>query len=215
MTAAVITAIYADYDVLQPAGDEPGVEWVCVTDNQSLVNDPRGWHVIYEPRHDVHPNRAAKRPKMLPWCYTGADESVWIDASFAVTSPTFVRDVLQYADPIAQFLHPDRDCIYQEAAFSLPLPKYRGEQIAEQMAHYRAVGHPERWGLWATGVIARKHTDAVIDFGWRWLADCECFTYQDQLSHAPALRAAGLRPTTLPGHFVESPWLDYRASGRH
>lgn len=215
MTVAVVTAIYGGYDTLKPAGDAPGVEWVCVTDDQKLRDEPQGWQVIYEPRNGVHPNRAAKRPKMLPWCYTGADASVWIDASFIPAAPDFPRALLDHAEPIAQFAHPDRDCIYDEAAFSVPLSKYRGQPLAEQVEHYRAIGHPEHWGLWATGVIARRHTDAVIDFGWRWLADCECFTYQDQVSEAPALARAGLRPSTLPGHFVESPWLRYEPSGRH
>lgn len=217
---AIISALYDAYDELHAICPQDGVEidWVLVTDDAALASgavDRKGWRVVYEPRPDLHPNRAAKRPKILPWCYTAAEQSVWIDASFSVLSPTFAAEALACAHPVAQFTHPWRDCIYDEADLTMTLPKYDGEPIAAQVAHYRAQGHPAHWGLWATGVIARHHTQGVKAFGYRWLADCLQWSYQDQLSHPPALRTVGLRPESFPGTYLDHPWLEHRPSVRH
>lgn len=219
MRAALITGVYDSYDTLKPVCPQEGVdvEWIVVTDGAPLpeVESTEGWTLICDPRPGVHPNRAAKRPKMLPWKYTDADCSVWVDASYRVTSPYFVRDVLALADPIAQFLHPWRDDLFAEAEESVRLAKYAGEPCAEQVARYRALGMPERFGLWATGVIARRHTDKVRAFGEVWLGECETWSFQDQLSHPYACWVHGLYPTALPGNHLDNAWLSYEGSGRH
>src|SRR5205085_532909 len=134
----------------------------------------------------VHPNLAAKTPKMCPWRYTDADVVVWLDASFQITSPSFLREMCEYE--FGQFDHNARDCIYDEVEHCIPLAKYSFLPLQEQAAHYREQGHPEHWGLWATGFIVRKHTPTVEQFGEAWLAENEKWSFQDQVSEAPMLR---------------------------
>jgi len=220
MHAAVITAIYDRYDVLKPTCPQVGarVEWICVTDDPGLDrgdSDPLGWRIVFEPRPGLHPNRAAKHPKMRPHLYTTAPSSVWVDASFRVLSAGFVVDVLGFADPIAQFVHPWRECLFTEAEVSAPLPKYADEPCLEQAARYRAEGHPPRWGLWATGVIARRHDDLVAVWGQTWLNENLNHSFQDQISHPHVCRTHGLRPAALPGNHLTNPWLRYEGSARH
>lgn len=223
MTIALITAIYDDYDTLKPALEQnTDVEWICVNDDPYWARDKvyRGWKCIYEPRPHLHPNRAAKTPKCLPWLYTDASASIWIDASYQVISESFAEDVLSYADPIAQFSHPWRDCVYAEGEESLKLPKYKDseELITDQLWDLRNVyGHPHHWGLWATGVIARKHTPQVINMGFDWLSQIYQYSYQDQLSHPNALRIHVNRNgmNNLPGTHLSNEWLEYKGSGRH
>lgn len=223
MTVSVLTAIYAGYDTLKrpcaqhmPRG---AVEWLCVTDNEALArgdSDPMGWRICYEPRPGVHPNRAAKRPKMLPWQYAVGSLSIWIDASYEVTAASFAFDASTFAHfGIAQFVHPWRDCIYEEAIASEGLPKYDGCDLLAQVDGYRALGHPHHWGLWETGCIVRDHHALGIrDLGHAWLAECTRASFQDQLSEPFVLRCLGLRPAELPGERGGS-WLTYRASVRH
>jgi hypothetical protein len=218
--AAILSAVYDAYDTVKPTLPQQGldVEWVLVTDDEALYygdTDPLGWQIVYEPRPGLHPNRAAKHPKMLPCDYTAADRSVWVDASFAVVSATFAADVLEHANPLAQFVHPWRGCALAEADASAMIPKYAGEPITEQAAAYRAAGHPVGWGLWATGVIARQHTPEVVAWGKAWLAEIERWSFQDQISHPYACRLHGLRPASLPGTHFANPWLVYQGSGRH
>lgn len=216
---AIITAITDGYDTLKPVLPQTGadVEWICVTDGEPLpdADATSGWTVICEPRNGGHANREAKRPKFRPWEYTSAPASIWVDASFRVASDRFAVEALAYAQPIAQFEHPWRDCLFDEAAHSVLLPKYAGEPITEQAAYYRALGHPVHWGLWAAGVIARQHTVEVRKLGAAWAHEVNVWSFQDQISEPYALRTVGLRPAVLPGWHLANGWLKYEGSGRH
>lgn len=216
---AIITAITDGYDTLKPVFPQQGldVEWVCVTDGAPLpdADAAAGWTMICEPRHGRDANRAAKRPKFTPWEYTTAPASIWVDASFRVTSDKFAVEALTFADPIAQFLHPWRDCLYAEAATSAALPKYDGEPLTKQADYYRARGHPEHWGLWAAGVIGRRHTAEVRQLGVAWAHEVNVWSFQDQVSQPYVLREAGLWPSPLPGSHLANAWLKYEGSGRH
>lgn len=233
-----------EYDTLKPICPQAGVDvnWVCLTDSKTIRDEaevytnedtghgvyvkglkhPTGWEIIhYDRPADEHPNRAAKRPKMHPGMYTGAPASVWLDASFRVVSPRFVLDVTtiarESADGIAQFRHPWRDCFEDEAQASIALPKYEHETgpILRQAMAYAEAGMPRNWGLWATGVIARVHTRAVLDWGMAWARQIDAYSYQDQISHPYTLWRAGLRPVDLPGNHFGNAWLEYQGSGRH
>jgi hypothetical protein len=216
---AIITAITDGYDTLKPVLPQTGcdVEWICFTDDETLpdADAATGWTMICEPRHGRHPSREAKRPKLRPWKYTAAPASIWVDASFRVASDRFAAEALAMADPIAQFVHPWRDCLYEESAASALLPKYRGEPVIEQARTYKTRGHPEHWGLWAAGVIARRHTPRVRALGEAWAAEIGAWSFQDQVSQPYALRAVGLRPAALPGTHLANGWLKYEGSGRH
>ncbi len=212
---AIITAIFGDYDSLKPTLPQTrAVDWICVTDNPELENEANGWRVIVKPKAS-NPNLAAKRPKMLPWEFTQCRRSIWIDASFDVSSPTMAADLMARAHPIAQFAHPDRDCVYEEGEFSLTMAKYSHLPIRHQLAAYRADGHPEHWGLWAAGIIARDHTDQVRALGAAWLKQCEYWGIQDQIAQAPCLRELGMRPVSIPGSVYANPWCEYMGSAKH
>lgn len=215
---AILTALFDGYDTLKPVMPQQGVdvEWICVTDGAPHpdAEAAKGWTLICEPS-GLHPNRAAKRPKFAPWEYTTAAASIWVDASFRVVSGWFAIEALAHADPIAQFPHPWRDCLYDEAAHSALLPKYAGEPIIEQVDYYRAMHHPEHWGLWAAGVIARRHTPEVRCLGAVWACEVNHWSFQDQISQPFVLRETGLRPAALPGTHFANPWLSYEGSGRH
>lgn len=217
---AIITSIYGDYDTLKPTvAQSRDVDWICVTDSELIYNDPErwnGWRIIFRPPPvGANSNMSAKRPKMLPWEFTQCRRSIWIDASFRVTSAEMAAQLMARAHPIAQFAHPDRDCVYEEGEFSRQMPKYAKLPIQQQMAAYRADGHPEHWGLWAAGIIARDHTDEVRALGSAWLSQCEYWGIQDQLSEAPCLRELGMRPVSIPGSVYANPWCEYMGSKRH
>ena len=216
---AIITAITGGYDTLKPVMPQTGVdaEWICFTDGEPLpdADAAKGWTMLCEPRRGRHANREAKRPKLRPWEFTSTPASIWIDASFRVVSDRFAVEALAYAHPIAQFVHPWRDCLFAEAKESAGLAKYAGEPVLEQADAYSLAGHPERWGLWATGVIARRHTATVRELGGRWLHETEQWSFQDQISQPYALRETGLRPQAFPGSHLATPWLAYEGSARH
>lgn len=223
MRTAIISANYGRYDSVKPIvpQDDYEVDWIYVTDDQEIAAEALslGWSYVYlSPLPDLHPNRAAKHPKMEPWDYTDCDNSIWIDASFRIKSSTMAKDLLGLADPIAQFLHPWRDCIYDEAEASIGLAKYFGEPIDEQVDRYRLgilSQHPKHWGLWATGLIAMQHTIEVKRMGGSWLTQCLNWSFQDQISQPVVLRINGLRPNSIPGTHFSNDWVVYEGSGNH
>lgn len=201
--AAVITACYGGVDAIRPQAEQDcDVDWICFTDDPDL-EAPAPWQVVVESRPES-PCLAAKRPKMLPWLLVAHERVIWIDANMQVTAPSFVGEALGCVhDGIALYRHPRRDCIYAEADASLGSEsqggKYDGLPILEQVEHYRAEGHPEHGGLFACGTIAWDTTDPKARMlGYRWLAECELRTIQDQLSLPVACRDLGIEPGVFP-----------------
>ena len=105
--------------------------------------------------------------------------------------------------------------MYAEADASSVLPRYQGEPVQDQVNEYGKDGHPEHWGLWATGVIARQHTAEMRKLGTAWAEEIEWWSFQDQLSQPYVLRNLGLRPTSLPGTHFANDWVTYEGSGSH
>jgi TOD1/MUCI70, glycosyltransferase-like domain len=213
---AIVTAIYDGFDDVKPVLPQSGAdcEWVLVTDDPRIPDGHLGWRVVYAPAPGVHPCRAAKAAKFRPWLFTDAAASIWVDGGYRVISDRFAAGALELAAPLAQFIHPWRDCIYEEAAASSH-PKYAAEPITGQIRHYREAGHPEHWGLWEAGAIARVHGAEMTAFGDAWAAEVDRWSFQDQVSEPFVLRNLGLRPGLWPGMRPGNPWLAWEASSRH
>jgi hypothetical protein len=212
-SVAVVTSIYGSYDSLndQPAQSVP-CEFVAVVD----APQPSGtWGVVVEPRPHMHPRLAAKVAKCLPWRYAPeVDVTIWIDGSATIISPDFVEMCLDCLDGelMAQWEHPERGCIYTEAAVSEMFGKYAGQNLTGQATHYKSKGHPDGWGLWATGCIVRQHDRHLHTLmGTLWLAEQMRWTYQDQISEPPVLRACDVRPAPLPEGLWSNRWLSFGA----
>lgn len=199
MTVAVLSSVYGDYDHVDPVPKQTvDAEWIIVTDNPSL--DAPGWKVVVEPRPHMHPRLAAKVPKCLPFAYTNADTTVWLDASCRLLQPDSLSRLIRGANnaPMAQITHPWRDDIVDEAEASVGMPKYQGQPVIEQAAHYRGLGYPRHAGLFATGLIVRNNpNDLQAEFGYRWLTEQCYWTYQDQLSQMPVLESMRLQGRRL------------------
>jgi len=198
MRIAVISSAYGGYDEpsVPPEQNHPA-EFVFVTDGPAA---PAPWRTVHEPRPHLHPRMAAKVAKCRPDLYADADVYIWMDASMQITAPDFAEWCASFVEHgrIAQIPHPERNCIEPEAHLSAQMGKYAGQPVLEQATHYLADGHPRGWGLWATGLIVyRRHAPRII--GDAWLREQMRWTYQDQLSEAPLLRAMDIRPVSLPG----------------
>ena len=194
MRLAAVCAIYGGYDLIPPVPE--GVDdAVLITD----VPVRSGWRNVVEPS-DAHPRLAAKRPRCRPDLYTDCDASLWMDGSIHVLDDRFIRLVREKLSEHELVLwdHPeDRDCFLQEAQHCHDWPKYRDGPLLEQADHYLSQGMPEHFGLWATGSIARRHTDRMKSFGDDWLAEMQAWTIQDQVSFPYLLWREGIVPGTF------------------
>lgn len=211
MTVHIVTGIFGGFDApKRPVFQTLNCRWTLVTDNPDI--DVPGWNVHLVDGDHRHPRLAAKAPKLQPWRYTDGDGPwIWIDGAFEVMSATFAAEAIAATNGnlIGQWRHPWRDCIYEEArvVHGLRGGKYDGYPALEQADHYRQLGHPVNWGLWATGLIV--YTEPLDDLAERWWDEMNRWGYQDQISQPVVLRELGLRPTDLPGGLHRSPWLEW------
>lgn len=230
MRSIIYTAIFGNYDELkQPPRQDTDCDFICFTD-QHLPARVGAWTIIHErTRTGVHPRMQAKRFKLLshkifprgrlalryaPFSLRWrADLSIWIDASLQIKSSTFASDMRNKlgAGDWAMFIHPDRDCIYEEALASITMRKYQDLPILPQVEAYRSVV-PPHGGLYACTVIVRREPLAercktVNQFWWdenvKW-------TYQDQLSLPFALRCVGgCDPVRIFDNLWQNQWFDF------
>lgn len=186
MRVAIVSSDYGHYDEPRPPtiqDTDYDVEYVMVTDDRSGWD---GWKVWEEKRPHLHPNVAAKHAKFLPWDYTDANMTVWVDAG-AWFGPGLVDAAFDALDfprrRWAMFPHPHRTSIIAEVAVSRTLRKYDALPLEQQVDHYLDQGYPNK-ELWATGCIARIDTSDNQEFGVWWLAEVNRWGFQDQLSFA-------------------------------
>lgn len=182
MKTIIYTAIYGGYDdfKVQP------VEVKLFTE-------------ATHPREEPHPRMQAKYFKCMPHEVLDCDVSIWIDGSATIKIPNFEKwclDQLGNAD-IALIRHPDRDCIYDEANFCTFMDKYRNLPIIEQVMEYARQGYPQHNGLWACGLLIRRHNSRVKRFNKLWWRHNKEYTYQDQLSFPVCAKEVGLDIRTI------------------
>lgn len=193
MKTIVYTAIYGDYD--EPKKHLLKERPVLFTDSI----ESEDWEVRKVERKEVHPRMQAKYFKCMSHEVLDCDVSIWIDGSATIKIPNFEKwclDQLGNAD-IALIRHPDRDCIYDEANFCTFMDKYRNLPIIEQVMEYARQGYPQHNGLWACGLLIRRHNSRVKRFNKLWWRHNKEYTYQDQLSFPVCAKEVGLDIRTI------------------
>lgn len=224
----MISVISASYGAYDGNWDAPVHDEICstmVTDDTEYgkVAMDKGWQniVLHEIPH-VHPRVAAKVPKCDPLrfmfdCLT--ETVVWIDAAAHIYNVDRFVEVVSAVpkyEPMAQFVHPDRDDIVEEAFVSEKMLKYEDQKVVQQANLYRRRGLPAHWGLWATGMIV--YHPAAFDmeaFGNAWLAEQVAWTYQDQISEPFLLWKSDYKPRTIPGHLRDNGFVEWMPHARN
>jgi hypothetical protein len=165
------------------------------------------------------PRLDAKRPKIIgpqsdPLSRYKA--TIWLDASLEILTPAFAEAFADLGSCGLAFFHSSSlGCIHHEALISVGMPKYAGQPIMEQAAHYENEGHPKCSGLWPTGVIGRARSPRVDAVMADWMTENETWTLQDQISLPYVLHRHGLTPHEWPHEppdwggaaKVSNPWL--------
>jgi hypothetical protein len=209
MRIAVVTTLFGAYDPLP--SPPPGFDdAVCVTDNAGDV--PEGWRTVVQSGTD-DPRLDGKTAKMQPWRFTDCDAAIFLDASIEVTSPNlraWVEPQLA-ANDLVVWSHPEgRACYRDEAAVCWDWPKYSRYDLRGQVAAYEADGMPERWGLFACGMIGWRFTPEAIAFGDAWLGEQSRWSCQDQVSLPYLLWREGKPFGIWPANQYQNPHIRIR-----
>lgn len=179
----VYTAFTGNYDSLkEPEFIDENTRYVCFAQNPDLTSDT--WEIIQMDDSTLDDNRIAKQYKVFPHKYFPDNEySFWIDGSFKLIGS--IREyVYKYINsPMLTVVHPERDCIFDEANSSIQFPRYSNYTIGKQVGKYRNDGMPFHYGLPSLGALFRKHNDSsVISLMDKWWEEIINYTNQDQLS---------------------------------
>ena len=109
-----------------------------------------------------------------------------------------IKRYLKDNDLVA-FKHPDRDCLYVEAAFCAKHGKDKRAVLQAQMARYQRAGMPKRWGLAETRVVIRRNTERICDLSDAWWTEIEHGSLRDQVSFPYVCWKNKARWAILPG----------------
>lgn len=154
----VYTCITAGYDEVRPVRHaEPGVRYVCFSDRP--VDTASRWEGRPLPRTDLDPVSANRYVKMHPHAlFPEHERSIYIDGNFELGPGVraFAEEALR-EHPLALFSHPERECLFAEAAKCAAIGYGWIWSYARQLRRYRAEGMPARAGLYECGVLPRAH----------------------------------------------------------
>lgn len=206
------TVILGGYDVLAPSS----YDGVCITDDVNDIglvwNQLGGWRFrIFTRYKDVGWNNktASRFPKIQPAVFVGDDSTLYHDGSVRMlVDPQTFLEYLGDAD-IAAFLHPQRDCIYDEGDVCAGCGAAEPDAVAKQMDAYRKDGYPAHNGLHASTLLVRRDSKDIrrlSQFWWDQFLKYE--TRRDQLSLDYCLWKLGIKCATIPGNLWDNELMD-------
>ena len=174
---AVYTFIFGDYDDLKtPCVLTEGWDYICFTDDPNLHSDV--WRVRVSPRrttdHALETKKFAVKHMILFYHYLeGYDLSLSIGGQIVINCnlDDFLSEHFNDTGDMLLCRHPWRDCVYEEGEECKRIGKDDPQRIDAQMQRYRREGYPQHYGLYSTGIIARRHgrphLNAMCALWWR------------------------------------------------
>jgi hypothetical protein len=228
MRACIYTSIYGRYDdLLQPIAQTIDCDFICFTDVPFPAR-AGAWRVIRSGLNPaLHPRMRAKYFKImshlvfpngrLAWRFAPFsrrphyDVVIWVDGCLRIKDPHFAESFASHIGPTgwSMFIHPDRDCVYDELPQLIGMRKCAGLPVTEQVESYRAEGFPPHAGLMAATLIARDTRDTMIPrINAAWWAENQAWTYRDQLSLPVVLWRLGHGYDKVLLNLWDNPWFD-------
>jgi hypothetical protein len=209
----VYTALFGSYEPLNncPITVNSDVRMVCFTDDESLTSST--WEIVKVRRRIAwDPTRTARELKILG--HPAIREhalSLWIDNRIQLRrSPVeFFAYGLADAD-LALPVHSFRDTVRDEYAAVLYSDLDRPERVREQlfqMQRYFPSVLDER--PYATGMLMRRHSDALQEVMQTWFAHVLWGSRRDQLSVNLALHGSPIKVNAMRLEIQSSEWHEW------
>lgn len=167
------------YDPILPL---PEIDKICYTN--LLFQSQSSFQIVKINPNHIHSKKRYKYVKICwPEIFDKYEYSLYIDSTVQLKfDPTKFIDFLKPNSDILLFLHPGRNCLYDEALICLKEHLGDPNDIRKQTDKYHIEGFPEHYGLWACGIMLRKHTEKMRDFAQIWWSEVEHFCIRDQIS---------------------------------
>jgi hypothetical protein len=191
------------YTLNEPHHINAGWDHICFTNIKGLESE--NWIIRQLEGYDSDIKKLSRKVKILNQIYLpGYDYSLYLDTRFTIkrSIDTWIRNNIDPSYDMAVMKHNRRDCAYKEADYLLGGDKVTNEEkilIKKQMVKYENYGLRKGFGLWAPGIMYRKHCEAVTKLMRTWYEDLMAYSYRDQLSFAWAMyKNPGVKICLLP-----------------
>lgn len=203
MNVKVYTAIFGQYDRIRPYDGG-----ICFTDK---AQDVEGWEYRVEKYNTMNARLTARQHKCLSHMFVDAEYTIWHDGNvrLKMKPEDIVERFLPVGYDIATFGHPNRNCIYDEAAEVLRLGYADPEKVDRQMKRYADDGYPSRFGLVETRVVVRRNVQRINQFNVLWWLELKDGACRDQLSFNYVAWKLGIAYNIIPGWSAESDVMEY------
>jgi hypothetical protein len=200
MRKVIYTCITDKHDVLkEPMVKTEGWDYVCFTD-EDLDYKGDTWKIIKIGLTDDRIRHQRKKKIFNEYIFDTYDLSVWCDGSMYINCDLdkFIKPFLDSETDLAIMKHPAQTCIVGEARGILMLKKDKQDILEKQINDYFAEGYPKNYGVVASGVIIRKHTDDVVEFCKLWYEQIKKYSLRDQMSFGYALWKKPIKHILMP-----------------
>ena len=179
-------------------------DYVMFTDNQYLLGMSQYMHwkimpLRYNKLNNVKNARWHKinAHKLFP----KHDISLWLDGNIVIMTPDFFRrinTIIEQGDNIAIPIHPERTCIYDEAAKIKELNIDNKNTVNQEMRILRSTRYPQQNGLNETCIILRHHNNRRIkNLQKKWWRMVKNYSKRDQLSYNWVAWRCGVKTTAM------------------
>ncbi len=160
-------------------------DYVCFTNQK--IDHPGVWEIKPLINIKKDPVRTARYHKIFPHLLLKKyKNSIWIDSNINILTDSLekrVEDLIQNNEKIASGIHPERNCIYQEAKACVELKKDDTFTILKQIEFIKKEKYPKNNGLFETNFLFRDHHDPkIIKTMEDWWFMVSNFSRRDQLS---------------------------------
>lgn len=184
------SCMVGEYDKIRPYTYlDPQWDYVLFTDRPELIRLQKYLHwqvrpLVYTKADNI---RNARWHKMHPHLlFPQYKYSIWEDSNHSVTDSfiyTMAQQHIEKGHFLAIPLHPQRNCVYEEAQACIELAKDEPQVIQKQIASIRSKGFPEKYGLFETFLMFRQHHQPGLkELMEDWWHQVEKFSCRDQLS---------------------------------
>jgi hypothetical protein len=182
----IYTAIVGDIDsLMQPHVVDSRFDYVC------FVRKGSGRQGVWEIREigeAIEDDRMLARYAKLHPCelLPDAEWSIWMDGNLVPKTASFydlIEECISEGTPLRTFVHPYRDCSYDEAYACVAAGKERLRPAMKVVRFLEKEGFPRHCGLCETGILLRSHKNLKVRMlnvlWWQMLKD---LSKRDQLS---------------------------------
>ena len=209
----IYSALVGDYDILkQPEVIREDYDYICFS-NDIKEKSCGVWKIrpiFYENSENV---RICRYVKMHPHVLLPEYEfCIWLDCNQRLTTEHYERaDQLVLDGQIcAMVIHPERDCVYQEAYALAGYLTGNPMKVYQQTKFLLSKRFPPRVGLYVTCcVFFKSQHPQIIKFLDTWWEQCEQYSCRDQMGVMYALYQVQLKPAIF---FLRDYWGKYRYS---